>query len=423
MPDTVTLTYDPLLLPTAQHRAGLAGLLVLRESLHRRGLSPLPEWEPLPDGRLNIGLTREALQLLVDDLYDGVWDDRESDSPPKSKTARNIQSVQVEITTDGKTRQKTRHRYQDYAIKAGFYEPFSMPPLWRKLWRDAIWATLRGKPTTRGVYRDRADGKPAPVADALWRALAPARVKAGKGSTPLTSSIFVGAQDRTAEDVPFVGRPDETLLLHFWPIVSLIGEARRVTYDRKKGGEHEESLGYVFAVPDVADLAGFVQDFPDLIAELTSDAHGYRPRDGVLSLPHEGALEYLRHVAHLARSRAEVGNLAFTVTGVEIFQLQQRGNNIDLRATARVPADPALVESYEAIQGQYRNPLFRAQLIRNLLDGSPWYHGFDRLFAVQDRALFVGPAAGPFAASARRRFVPDRPFAALTPNDQEEPLA
>jgi CRISPR-associated protein Cmx8 len=115
--------------------------------------------------------------------------------------------------------------------------------------------------------------------------------------------------------------------------------------------------------------------------------------------------------------------LRFTVTGVEIFQLQPRGNNIDLRSTARVPADPALIERYAAIRDRYRNPLFRAQLIRNLLAGRPWYSGFDRLFATHDRVHFVGTGAGQFAANARRYLAPAQTSLVASPDIIEEPPA
>jgi CRISPR-associated protein Cmx8 len=401
MPETIALSYDTLQLPSAQHRAGLAGLLVLRDSLHRRGLGPIPDWEQLPDGYMQITLTRDSLQLLMDDLYQGFWENRTSDKLPASKSARNIEPVQSENASGRPT---TRYRYQDYAIKADFYEPFSMPPLWLKLWRDAIWATLRGRPATRSVYRDRADEKPASIAAELWRTLTPLSRRGSHATQALSSTIYIGAQDTTAEGVPFVGRADEAFLLHFWPVVALIGEARRPTFDRKSNAESEESLGYVFAVPDVADFEGFVEDFHNIIAELTPDAHGYRPRDAVLSLPHEGALEYFRHISRLARARAERGVLSYSVTGIEIFQIQQRGKNIALRSTARVTPQPGLIERYEAIHDRYRNSLFRAQMIRNLLDDRPWYHGFDRLFAIRDPELFVGNRAGPFARSVQLRF-------------------
>jgi CRISPR-associated protein Cmx8 len=170
------------------------------------------------------------------------------------------------------------------------------------------------------------------------------------------------------------------------------------------GNVKEDTIGYVMVVPDVSDLEDFVESFAATVAGLEGTQAGFRPREAILSLPEEGGLQYLNHLAGLAQARARAGEMRFSVTGVEVYCLAKKGNNINLLATARVPARREVLEQYDVIRRQYRNLLFRAQLIRNLLQDRPWYAGFDRLFAVHDRELFVGEHAMDFAVGAAAKF-------------------
>jgi CRISPR-associated protein Cmx8 len=66
---------------------------------------------------------------------------------------------------------------------------------------------------------------------------------------------------------------------------------------------------------------------------------------------------------------------------VDVFHLEKRGNSIRILSSDRVPFDEVILDRYEAIRGTYRNPLFRGQLVRNLLKNRDWYAGFGMLFA------------------------------------------
>ena len=70
-PKTITLTYDLFELPTAQHRAGLAGLLLQIDSMkNRKKLAPT--WTPdeqEPNTKVHVTFTAETTQSLFDDAY------------------------------------------------------------------------------------------------------------------------------------------------------------------------------------------------------------------------------------------------------------------------------------------------------------------------------------------------------------------
>ena len=216
----------------------------------------------------------------------------------------------------------------------------------------------------------------------------------------IASSIFIGAQSASAERVPFRGRADEVFLLHFWPVV--IGVYAPQVMDRERRSKFTNS--YVLVVPDVSDLKGFVKEFPDTTAQLRPELASYRPRGAVISLPQEGGLEYLRHLTRLAKAKAEKGDLAYSITGVDIYHLEKQGNNIHLLGADRVSVAPSLLDKYEAIRDNYRDTLFKRQRILNLLREEPWYRGFDQLFSRNYLELFIRSQAYSFSTDSRKGF-------------------
>lgn len=353
------------------------------------------------DCKVLLRLTKESLGSVFNDLYDATTEEVESSRKRKDKNKQELSPLREETKTDLKTgKLKAVYVYSQVIPKAPFLRPFDMPDPWLKLWRESIWATLRGIPKTRTPYKDRAEGKHTGEAEAIWKEFEKfeeARARNLLHAIDIASSIFLGAQAANAERVPFKGRADEALLLHFWPVVMGVYVPEVIDRDGKSTFK-----GYVFAVPDVSDLGGFVQDFPDAVAQLGKEVAGYRPREAVISLPQEGGLEYLHHLMSLAKGKAQAG--AYNVAGVEVYHLEKQGNNIYFYASDRVAATHVLLEKYEAIRGRYRDPLFRGQVILNLLRGEPWYRGFDRVFAKQDRKRFIGSQAERFSMDARRYF-------------------
>src|SRR6266542_5991884 len=107
--DTLQLVYDSYSLPTAQHRAGLAGLIVHLRTLEDRRIIPLPSYSLHGDGAVSLTVTRASLQVVLDDLYDGFWDERLSRSKPSGSSPRNLHETTVQVKAgDGKTRDEKR---------------------------------------------------------------------------------------------------------------------------------------------------------------------------------------------------------------------------------------------------------------------------------------------------------------------------
>ena len=400
MPDrTIELIYDPFTLPTAQHRAGLAGLLVLVESLRKRKIKPVPEISANQDQTISVRITEDSITVLFNDLYDATMGEAESSTKRKDKSKRLIPPLREAKKLDPKTgKEKTVYIYPQVIPKGKFLATFSLPEVWLKLWRDAIWGILRGVPKTRLPYEQRAQKKVPSETDETWKMLLRFQEDRAKNkiyTVPIASSSFVGAQAENAERVPFRGRADEAFLLHFWPIVMGVYVPEIIERDGKT-----KFSGYVLAIPDVSDHGGFVQDFVETLAQLGTQMAGYRPKQAVIALPQEGGLEYLHHLLSLVQAQADIAN----VTGVEVFHLEKRGNSIHMLGADRVPVARGILEQYEAIRDKYYSVLFRRQLILNLIRGKPWYREFERVFAKSPREGFIGPKAHKFSSDVRRRF-------------------
>jgi CRISPR-associated protein Cmx8 len=405
----IELSYDPFALPTAQHRAGLAGLRVLIESMRRRRIEPLPELSINNDGRATLRFTEESLQNLFDDLYDAGWDDRRSNEKPQGKKIRNVRRIEMDESAPTTNRRRWIYTFEAVAPKGAFLRALGMPDPWLKLWREAIWYTLcGGSPQTRIPYEQRAEGKHVKKAEDAWEDLQKFRQAKAKNRlhcVRIAGSLFIGAQAENAERVPFQGRADEAFLLRFWPVV--MGLYRPETIDREG---QTKFVGYVLAVPEVSDLEGFVQVFPDTIASLGNEMIRFGlPREAVISLPQEGGLEYMHHLMSLARAKAQRGETAHNVAAIEVYHLKppdytKNERMVRIIGADRVTAATALLEKYEAIRGHYHDPLFKRQIILNLLLGEPWHGGFDCVFAQNDFGRFIGSQAERFSRDARRYF-------------------
>ena len=125
-----------------------------------------------------------------------------------------------------------------------------------------------------------------------WLDMVAFQVEHAKGQFKLgglSSALLLGAQDCNAESVDFKGRVEHNVLLHFWPLSSLIS----VPWLIDREGKSKE-VGYVVAIPEVADLKRFCTKYPTMLADLKPKLRGrFRPAQAVIDLPAQGALEFI----------------------------------------------------------------------------------------------------------------------------------
>lgn len=384
-PDTLTLDYDLYSLPTAQHKAGLVGLMLMIESLKQRKLSPLPEITSQTDTETKIQITEENLQLIFDDLFDAEWIEVASKSPWRGKNPKRIDEITVIV--DEKEKIEKRLIYDVFQPKGSFLKVFYPDNCdnWLKLWRDMLWNTLRGKPTTRNVYEERADHKQSSEAGKVWKQLIKSHEMKTKGeilTDSVASSQFIGAQDVNAERVPFVGTVEENFLLNFWIIPSLIYSIR--PFNEK--GEYKNEESFVFIIPEPSKLVLFLDDICDLLKSIDTKTQGYRPKAALIDIPQEGGLEYLYSLAH---HRVNRQSIRFSLASVEIYHLVKRGNNIHTLTTDRIVSNQFYLDEYENLKKESWNPIYKSVRILNLLQDNPWYTGFDSVFGQYPWEFFI----------------------------------
>ena len=357
-PTSIEVRYDLDDLPSAQHKAGLAGLLLQIENMReRRDKGQLPSEREIPELTEKTAttavcrFTQRSAQALFDDLYHANPKERWTYKWPKEKKGKPKKEVPEEVI-DGRGKVTTKIRlYFDDA------EPFSYflanymsddKEPWHKLWRDMIYAVPRNKPTTRQAYKSRADGQPTKEGFEAWKALIAsdkARSAGRQATTELAGSLMLAVQAVTAEVIPFEDRVETQLLLHFWPLTARVFVPRRVDSDGKS-----EFVGYSLAIPEVGDLDKFCRRYKEMLGKLDAKMELYRPAGAVVALPEQGPLEFLHNLDRLTSENVLAERSARYVVGVEFFHMVVAGNNVKLKAHGRIPVEDRMT------RGVWRNP-------------------------------------------------------------------
>lgn len=476
-PEQVSLTFDLHDLPTAQHRAGLAGLILQIDSMgptkNRRDPRSIPviDEASLTPTRVTITFTRESMQGVFDDLYFAELVDLKLPGPKKAKGGGQIPWDAIEETVD---RKGTTHKR--YVYKNGSVSPRS-PCLttylsedasedYLLLWRRMLWSIPRGGNNirARAPFNDRANDRRCGEGTMAWKQVVEQKRKEGQSQhiiARVTGALMLGVQASTAELVPSEGRVDHNLLLHFWQLVVLTFVPMLVNRKEKK----TEQVGYVLAIPDVADLVEFQEIFKALLAASQGSTDGRTPSMARLDLPEQAGLEVYqrlqegrgeertgagssgprsnrvvapptaidlaersRSFRELAAARASFG-MASSVRAVETYHMIKLGNNIKLLSFSRVIGRTGLVEGYSNIKRYYRSPLFRAAMMRGLIRAEWWHLGMGELFSRYPWGFFIPTEDSPkflpqFGRDAREHLrsfegaIPDMPIPDLSDEDK-----
>jgi CRISPR-associated protein Cmx8 len=205
----------------------------------------------------------------------------------------------------------------------------------------------------------------------------------------------------SAEAVPIVDHAGQALLLHFWPLTTLIFVPQFVDGDGQsylgKRTKSDKQRHFSVTVPEVRDLLEFIQAYPKLLDDLKIEARAnYLPAQAIVDLPAESALAYSDRLAILTAKSLEAGELQYSISSVEYQHLVKEGNNVKAVGAGRVVPNRRLVAEYHALVNpraestRYRNPLFRRGLLVALLHGDPhWFRPFGKTFKDFDCELFV----------------------------------
>lgn len=437
--EEITLTFDLHELPTAQHRAGLAGLLFQIEAMGRKGYQRpeklIPVLKEVTATSATIAFTPDSMRGVFDELYAAERLDQKFPIPKKKKDkdspggSKDVPWDDVEVSiVNGKEKRL-------FVYRGGKVRPLA-PCLnrhikqeaasWLELWRRMVWEILRNE-QARAPFKQVASTGSCATGANIWRSLSNAQRQGSSSrikSEEITGALMLGAQAVNAEGVSFSGRVDHNLLLHFWQLVVLTFVPQAVARKDAK----VERVGYVLAIPDIADLIEFREQFPEILQNLDEGNPTQTPRKARLDLPAQAGLEILRRLrdqaqksaaaaedaadaserprkrlasrgralqvgrreAHRALAAGKAARICTeSVRALEIYHMSKLGNNVKLLSFSRVIDRPGLVEDYEILAEAHRNPLFRAGLMRALLLDRPRHWGMIDLFAEYPHHFFL----------------------------------
>ncbi|HYL99183.1 MAG TPA: type I-MYXAN CRISPR-associated protein Cmx8 [Blastocatellia bacterium] len=395
--DTLELTFELSELPSSQHRAGLAGLVLMCDWVQSVGTyRGLCELARLDQFGATLRIDQAGLKDLFDEAYCATMEEVQSERPYADKSGQKVTPKREEEreTTDtktGKKKTKAFFIYEKPVPKGAYlvdYDPTAVGSngLWVKLWRDMVWNIFRGVPATRKPFEQRAKGLPHDDFEKAWCDLS----KQSEDSVELASTYFLGAQAATAENVPFRDRAKYQFLLHFWPFVAQVYRPAVINNEGDR-----EFLGYALAIPDVADLQTFCEELPSVLRGRGSDASGYLPRECVVDLAVEGALDVLWRLRDRLAKRAGGQSTRDLVLAVDVIHVDKQGNNIKVLGVARLEPEIAMIDKYKLLKDTLWNPIFRRRRLLNLVNGKPWHFGFDEVLArVPYKQLFDGQSVG-----------------------------
>jgi CRISPR-associated protein Cmx8 len=404
-PASVRLEYELLGLPTAQHRAGLAGLV-----LQIRSMPPekAPVIEHVGPHSLSVVFTKQTMIDLLDDLYDTttvrfVSDKILKDSEGRPRPPIDRFQEQIEDKKTAKRKEVTKYVYErNDEPKCGLLSRRVVAdhPLLR-LVRDQVKSVIRTVTNARKVYKTRAETGTSGVGEKLWTSIVKMKVEKISGTARL------GVEGTTAEGSVFREDPRELLLLHFWPVVSLpyVPNAFRIEEKRLK----YRFKGIATAVPEVAELDTFCDVFPRLLDDLASEEAlaGYRPKVMVIDCPEQAGLDLSSRVSALAGGRLASNEIGYCVSGVEVWWTEKGKRTVRTHTVRRIDGRPELVRSYDIIKTTYRNRLFRSTAMGALVKGTTVPDEAERSYRVLPREVmfdrWFSADAGRFFRSVSRQ--------------------
>ncbi len=379
-PTSLSIEWSLAELPSAQHRAGLAGLVMFTCWLERQpGKRGLFRIAHLDDGRATLELDEEGLKFAFDELYSAANEEQPRDAPLKNKQKEIVTYLRTEekevVDKKGAVTKKTVYIYEQVVPRGGFLLELdagssgSHGP-WIKLWRDFIWSVMRGVPATREPFDARAEKREAKDAPLAWKQLIDAETP-----VELPSTYFIGAQANTAENVGFLDRGRFQVLLHFWPLAATLYVPRVV--DPQDG--KSTFLGFAVVIPDVARLQTFCDELPIVLRGRTTKMAGYRPAGSIVDLAAEGALDLAARLKKRLAVREGEQATHDLVHGIDVVHMNKEGNNVRVLSTSRFDPERTVVDEYERVAPLLWDPFFRQGWLINLLASRPWYKRFDRL--------------------------------------------
>lgn len=405
--NSVTISWSLFDLPTAQHKAGLAGLYAYVTELPK--IAPdeqdYPSVVSVSPSSLKIRFSEATFKTLFNDLYAGQW---EEDRPVKKKLDKESASIKLKRVEE-KDGEKL-YVYERLIPRANFirYMRDNNPnDPWVKLWQSAVRRVLRAGGGTEKIFSEpntKAYDNSKELKK-LWQDLLKTSTKATPKNVDVPTAVYVGAEGTNAERIKFKGDITHNLLLHFWCLMSPVYPLRMVEFTKKEKAKFSYK-GFVWVIPEVADLKKFDALSKKFLINRKPEVKGRFPAQSIIDLRGEGVLVYLH-----ALIQQKVKGLEAAIASMDIYHLDKRGNNVKMLAAENMPFADAKkrMGKYQRIVEGKHHFLFKKLLLDNLLNGDAWYQNFAKMAADIPAEFFVEspktpPDLGGFGSSVRGKF-------------------
>lgn len=421
----ITLEYKLHELTSSQHKAGLAGLVLMVRWLterNRHKVNGVLEELECTDRFYKLRIDREGMKSIFDETYSASWVEQEREKvlknprtkaeiPYKRKETKTIETIDKK-TGEISNKEKDIFIY-DVVVPSGSFlaeMDSSQDSAWVKLWRDMVWNILRGIPTTRIVYENRANKEDNKDYLIAWNSL----IKTSTKKSEVQGTYFLGSQDKNSEGVPFLDHNKNFLLLHFWPFISQIYIPQKLEYDNSSKRYKQTDDGFTLCIPEILDLNNFCLDYEEFLKSRDNSMLGYRPRNARISILEEAGWDSFERLKISLKKLEGSKQYSDLLSGIDIFRFVKEGNNINSKANFRIKPDNVTLKEYEAFKSDnYYDPVFKRQVLINLSRRRIWYADFDKLFKVSGYEYFLGK--GQFSNDVSKKF-----FGIMNNNQKEK---
>jgi CRISPR-associated protein Cmx8 len=403
--ESIVVTWSLAELPSTQHRAGLAGLVMLVDYTRRHSLpdGAVLEAVKLDDASYSLRLNVSGLSVLFDRTYAAArketerpkpWtrklkDGTKAELPPKRREMRTTTGKNGEIKT-------TEVCIYDVVIPdggpLGDLAPLGDDGRWIDVWRRWLWNTLRAIPKQRTPYNSRAgvdalvdayddieEEEEAKDVSVAWDWLT------SDCSAKQASTYYLGAMDVNAEGVPFHDRGRFLFLLHFWPFAVHVFVPR--TMDAKGKTEPD---GFVTCIPEVAQLAGFVRRHERALKRRSAEGDriwSSTPKQAIIDLADAAAIEAERWLEIEVAESVQQDDARATA-GFLVVHSSREGNSVRIRSNHLIAPSRMQVDRASIIRSCWSH-LVKHRVLSNVLANRTWWHGFDRACSTVMKGLTI----------------------------------
>ncbi len=395
--NVVTLKYVLSQLPSSQHRAGLAGLVLIIRWLQKQ-----PEFKNLANAKLKVtDLDADTVTVqfnlagftaLIKAHFSAAFEEREREKK-RANSKQKFQTIKRKVRNPdtGKSKLITFYIYTDIVPQGDLVRSFeptnSQNLVWTKLWQEVTWAVLRPRDKQRLPFKAMANDTEPSEIEKIWNLLrdkpnstrwldSATQVRRPPPSkVSLSSTYMLGAQAKNNEGVPFTDLAKDRFLLNFWSYVARIYLPLKIDAKGKP-----ELYGYAIAIPDVRHLAAFCEHFPAILQQRKTEELWGKPRSAIVRNLEETGLDSLGSIhSYLSQIKSElnIDKLLFGIDVFHIFRPQDKPQSKpQILSIKRYLPHRNEIAEFTKLQDKLYSPLFRQQYWQNLTRDRPRIEGF-----------------------------------------------